>query len=201
MEQKHNHPRSMLVALCLIIISPFALIMAGSAYTILTTPRFSNRPVFAALDAAQQRWNDSRTEHYMLKVHMSNHDPGFWELTCSYRVEVRAERIVGTSANSCAFAPMSVTELFGWMRGYLRTFDGQCGPNGCKCDGPISMEALYDPQRGYPLRAAYRTLDGYGWQYEDKPWYQMLLGVQKSCMMMGWRAAKIYEVVVTPLAP
>lgn len=201
MERRGHGLRIALVVLCVLAISPLVVCVGLNVYQMFTTRSFSHQPALAAIDAAQRRWADSQTEHYQISVRMSGSGEEHWTDMCSYRAEVRGERLVGAGSSSCNFAPMTVSELFGWLRTNIQTFEGRCGPNGCACDGPIGLVAAYDPQRGYPLRASYRPQPQYAWLYQDKPWYAHLLGTRRACTMAAMRSMRIDSVAVTPLAP
>ncbi len=77
---------------------------------------------------------------------------------CRQVVEVDGDRVVKTLVNTCGVPP-DVMEVFDSIERAL--YHHQCGPNGCRCDGTVHLDVVYDPEYGYPVRV--RRFVGHDW--------------------------------------
>ena len=118
-----------------------------------------------SLSAARNRWASRPFTHYQLVF--ENHHP--WA-TCRYDVEVRDEQVVSavvTPSHLCDHLPGATTATITGMFDRLSAADGQCGPNGCACDGQIEVEAIYDERLGYPHSARTHLRQADWWHSHD----------------------------------
>jgi Family of unknown function (DUF6174) len=159
--------RRLLFIVGLVMAIACALALAGGAW-LLTSPA-------RELAAAQRRWAARPFSGYRLVV--DTHAFG----SCHYDVEVRGEQVVTIFRRSCLQPAPTVTDLFRAIEAGLGAQG--CGPNGCACDGPIGVEAIYDAQLGYPTQIAMRLKPEQRWRYPDY-WRRMFLG--GGCTLIGW---------------
>jgi hypothetical protein len=141
--------------------------------------------------AAKERWQARLLGHYRL---VTDHSGGMQP--CRQDVEVRDERVVAVFSNTCPRSAMTVANLFIEIERYLITIDGQCGPNGCACDGVIRVEAAYDAQLGYPLYMRVHINSDERWRYLEY-WTNQLWG--GGCALIGFVGPEIRVISVTPL--
>lgn len=139
--------------------------------------------VAAELLPPRQRWAARGFDHYRLSYRMTG------LIACQVVAEVRAEAVVtaDTTPSGGAFcAIMSVSGLF-------KRIDtlGQgplCGPNGCGCDGPLEVRAVYDTQLGYPLRVDQQLRPDERWRYFE---YWVHNSVGGGCTAVGFVGTRI----------
>jgi hypothetical protein len=172
--------------------------IAPVASAVLVIKPFSSKQSYEELDAAQAQWNSSGTRHYRFDVQLSHPDLDLMNDFCKYTVEVRDEAVTSVIENTCALPPMTVSGLFGWLQKNVTRFEGKCGPNGCMCDGPVGLDASFDPQRGYPVKASIAPMSRHAVQYRDI--WQRIGCKPLACTTVGWCCyPRIKDVVVTPL--
>ncbi|MFH7030109.1 MAG: hypothetical protein ACHBN1_33305 [Heteroscytonema crispum UTEX LB 1556] len=74
--------------------------------------------------------------------------------------------------------------------------DGKkCGPNGCACDGPIAVNAIYDAQFGYPRQLQTSLKPEKRWLYPDY-WKNTFTGI---CTLIGFIDQKITVSAFSPI--
>ncbi len=76
----------------------------------------------------------------------------------------------------------------------------QCGPNGCVCDGPIEVTAVYDPQYGYPQQITY-TLRQDLRSRDLAYWLAMLDGSLANCPQVTYIGQTISVISLVPIPP
>lgn len=168
------------------LISAVLLACAGLGVALgLGAPR-------SGLAAARARWAERGYGHYRLAT---AHTGGL--LACRQDAEIMGERVLRVLANSCPRAPMTVAGLFLEIERYNIAIGGQCGPNGCACDGPIAVEARFDPQLGAPTHIAVASQPQRRWQYLAY-WRGLLSG---GCTLVGFSGPTIEVLALTPLGP
>lgn len=109
------------------------------------------------LAAAKQKWVTQAVEHYRLSIN-------YFHLNCQQEVEIKDEKVIGVRKNTCSTIPVqTITDLFNQIKSKA---DGkECGPNGCACDGPLGVDAIYDDQFGYPRQVEIRLQPEKRWLY------------------------------------
>lgn len=142
------------------------------------------------LQSARSRWDARSFSRYHL---ITQHAGGL--ATCRQDVEIDRERVVVVFANTCGRSPITVASLFLDIERYNLTISGQCGPNGCACDGPIVVETRFDPALGYPTLFQVRSQSERRWQYLDF-WKRLLRG---GCTLVGFGGPSITVVALTPI--
>jgi len=142
------------------------------------------------LQRARSRWEARPFSRYRL---VTEHAGGL--ATCGQDVEIDRELVVAVFANTCAREPITVENVFLDIERYDLTIDGQCGPNGCACDGPIAVEARFDPALGYPTLFQVRSESERRWQYLEF-WKRLLIG---GCTPVGFGGPSITVVALTPM--
>jgi len=131
------------------------LVLVGIIVFVFIAPAWKHPPVTAqVLDAARARWKARPFDHYRLTV---QYDGGIVGMSCLKDAEIRDERIVTVTQSTCTngmYMPafFTIAELFAQMEYDIATYDGQCGPNGCACDGDYRLEAAFEPTLGYPQK-------------------------------------------------
>jgi hypothetical protein len=165
--------------------SLFAALLAGGLLW-LSLPKLAIIP-----PTPQARWARRTFTHYRLDYHISG------LVDCSVEADVEAE-VVSSSQTTplgggfCAI--MSVTGLFERID---KLAEGpRCGPNGCGCDGPITMEVVYDDSLGYPHLIERQVRPDLRWQYFEYWVHQM---VQGGCTAVGYLGTKIEVSAPIPL--
>ena len=186
--------------LIIIVLSVACYAVLPYAPSLTPRNRFSNQPTYRALGAARKQWAGSNITHYDLKAKLT--DTTLFPEYCSYSVEVRNEEVVQTLTNTCS-QPMPISHLFDWIQANLDKYDGQCGPNGCACDGPLGLDVTFEPQRGYPFQAAFHSMPQFASQYRSI--FEQTLsgwgapGFERMCTLMGGVYPQITEVTLTAL--
>jgi hypothetical protein len=94
------------------------------------------------LDTVRAKWEARTFTRYRLVIETTS------LRDCREDVEVKDEVVTTIFENSCG-ATRTITDLFNYVESTITS--RECGPNGCECDGVISVEAAYHPQLGYPL--------------------------------------------------
>jgi hypothetical protein len=162
-----------------------ALLIAGGVVW-LFLPRLGVNPL-----PPQSRWALRTFDEYRLAYHISG------LVDCRVEVEVQGEVPISsqtTPAGGAFCAVMSVTGLFK----RIDTLAGgpHCGPNGCGCDGPVTLAVVYDSQLGYPLLIERQLRPDLRWQYFED-WVHEL--VQGGCTAVGYIGTKIEVTSLTPV--
>ena len=89
----------------------------------------------------------------------------------------------------------TIGQLFAQIDHDRAIYEGQCGPNGCTCDGDYRLEAGFEPTLGYPqhfevqLRPAERAA----------PWPLRLFTRCTAIGAFGIGVAKTHVIALTPL--
>jgi len=137
------------------------------------------------LETARANWEARPFTRYRLII-----EPGsdFCLGCCGEDVEIENEVVTTVFEAHCG-ATRTITDLFNDIETTITR--RECGPNGCACDGIVSVEAVYHAQLGYPLRI--RTYFEKDWSTAPDP-FEMILG----CTFMGISLPEI-KVTLTPL--
>src|SRR5215213_2636329 len=123
--------------LCALFAIMAMLLLGSGALTLWQLPALELR-------AARGRWAASKLAHYQLDLRYGA--LGY----CRQSIEIKNERVVAVLENTCSEPVPTVDGLFDQIERTIRTSQGRCGPNGCDCDGTISVIAEYDSRMGYP---------------------------------------------------
>ena len=157
MEQhKHAH------FLCALFAIAAMLLFGGGALTLWQLPALELR-------AARGRWAALKLAHYRLDLQYGA--LGY----CHQSIEVKDERVVAVLENTCSEPAPTVSGLFDQIERTINTSQGRCGPNGCDCDGTISVIAEYDPRMGFPRTKGIALVPLARWRYPDY-WKRRLTG-------------------------
>ena len=155
------------------------------------------------LEAAKARWAASGITDYRITVEFQ-----YPYSSCKKDFEVRGSSISYKYKDTCRFGGAitpnrnndwpTIDVLFSRIEDSLK--NPQCGPNGCVCDGPIELGAVYDPERGYPqqitstLRQDLRSRD---LQY----WLAVLNGSLANCPPVNYIGQTIRITAFEALPP
>jgi hypothetical protein len=148
-------------------------------------------PQAQVLAASRGLWDRRAFSRYRL---VTEHTGGL--AVCRQEVEVLDERVVARFVNTCPRSPLTVGQLFLEIERYNLTIGGQCGPNGCACDGPIEVDVTYDRRLGYPRRIEVRSKPERRWLYLEY-WRRLVSG--GGCTLIGFSGPTIEVVALTPL--
>jgi len=170
--------------LCALFAIMAMLLLGGAALTLWQLPTLELR-------AARGRWAASKLAHYQLDLRYGA--LGY----CRQSIEVKDERIVAVLENSCSEPVPTVDGLFDQIERAINTSQGRCGPNGCDCDGTISVIAEYDPRMGYPRTKGIALEPLARWRYPDY-WKRRLAGGLCSSLDMGHEIITV--VALKPIA-
>jgi Family of unknown function (DUF6174) len=136
---------------------------------------------------AQKRWEKQAVFHYRLNINYSH-------INCQQQVEIKDEKVIGVRQNTCStILPQTVTQLFQQIE--LFADSKKCGPNGCVCDGPIGVNAIYDTQFGYPRQIEISLKPEKRWLY---PEYWKSAFTVRACTLVGFVDQKI-TVSISPI--
>lgn len=140
-------------------------------------------PVRVALQQARERWDQRPISHYRLQAEVSDLGSPFLG-PCQYDIEVRDEQVVQTYSSSCSMQPLVLSQVFGWTEGQVQRYDGQCGANGCECDGPVGIDVITDQTHGYVQRVTIRSRHDLTPQYRNwQRWFRT--GGATTCTLIG----------------
>jgi hypothetical protein len=142
------------------------------------------------LSAARSRWATRPFSHYRLDLEYGS--LGY----CRQSVEIEDEQVVTVFQNTCAEPAPTVNELFDRIERDLGSLSGNCGPNGCACDGTIVVSATYDAQLGYPHSKRVDIDSAARWRFLDY-WQRRLAG--KLCTSWNMGREVITVVALTPM--
>jgi hypothetical protein len=155
------------------------------------------------LETAKARWAATGISDYRIVVEFQRP-----YLTCQQDFEVRGTDIGYKHKDTCNMGGAitgnrntnwpTVANLFDRIEDGQKT--QQCGPNGCICDGPIVMEVVYDPERGYPQEINYtlrQDLRSRDLQY----WLAMLNGSLAQCPQVTYIGETIRVTSLEALPP
>ena len=106
------------------------------------------------LEQAMNQWNQEGPEKYRLTLSIG----GRWG-QCRQRLRIEEGSSVTIVEEGCTApfgtqmyrylgSPMTVIDLFDYVKTVIST--RSCGPNGCRCDGALTLELAYDEHLGYP---------------------------------------------------
>lgn len=111
-------------------------------------------------EAARERWAARPFDAYRLVVEIHS------GMDCIIDNQVEGEQAIYGTGNppGCAHFRFSVSDLFALIDAFKH---GQCGPNGCGCDGPIGIEVQYDETLGYPTQIEILLQPERRWQYPE----------------------------------
>lgn len=134
------------------------------------------------LVAAKKKWDAQNVKHYRLTLNYSQHD-------CQQEVEIKDQKVIAVKhkQNTCStIPPQTVANLFTQIESAAN--GKECGPNGCACDGPVRIDAIYDAKYGYPNQLDFRLKPEQRWLYSDY-WRTQFLG--EYCTLIGFVGKKI----------
>jgi hypothetical protein len=177
-----QHKRAHL--LCALFAIVAMLVLGGGALTLWQLPRLELR-------AARERWAASRLAHYRLDLRYG--ELGY----CRQSIEVKNERVVAIAENTCSEPAPTVSGLFDQIEHAIDISQGRCGPNGCDCDGTLSVIAEYDPRLGYPRTKGIALEPLARWRYPDY-WKRRLAG--RLCSSLEFGREVITIVALKPIA-
>ncbi len=177
-----QHKRAHL--LCTLFAITAMLLLGGAALTLWQLPALELR-------AARGRWAALHLSHYRLDLRYGA--LGY----CRQSVEVQDARVVAVLENTCLEPAPTVDDLFDQIEHAITTSQGHCGPNGCDCDGTISVLAEYDPQMGYPRTKGIALEPLARWRYPDY-WKRRLAG--SLCSSLDLSHEIITIVALKPIA-
>ncbi|BAY24153.1 hypothetical protein NIES2100_39460 [Calothrix sp. NIES-2100] len=147
---------------------------------------FANRTLFSKtstheLAAAKKKWTAQNITHYRLTLNYSTFN------NCQQEVEIKDDKVIAVKQNSCSTIPLqTITQFFTEIESAAN--GEKCGPNGCACDGPMRIDANYDPKYGYPNQLDFKLKPEQRWQYIDY-WKNQLSGGY--CTLIGFVGNKI----------
>jgi hypothetical protein len=170
--------------LCALFAITAMLLLGGGALTLWQLPALELR-------AARGRWAALKLAHYRLDLRYGA--LGY----CRQSVEVKDERVVAVLENTCSEPAPTVNGLFDQIERTINTSQGRCGPNGCDCDGTISVIAEYDPRMGYPRTKGIALEPLARWRYPDY-WKRRLAG--RLCSSLELSREIITVVAFKPIA-
>jgi hypothetical protein len=157
--------------LCALFAIMAMLLLGGGALTLWQLPALELR-------AARERWAASKLAHYQLDLRYGA--LGY----CRQSIEVRADRVVAVLENTCTEPAPTVDGLFDQIERTIHTSYGRCGPNGCDCDGTISVIAEYDSRMGYPRTKGIALEPLARWRFPDY-WKRRLAGRLCTSLELG----------------
>ncbi|WP_066424138.1 DUF6174 domain-containing protein [Anabaena sp. 4-3] len=138
------------------------------------------------LAQAKKNWTTQAVNHYRLKINYTAPD------NCQQELEIKNEKVIAISQNTCTNTPpLTVTKLFQEIA--TLTDSQQCGPNGCACDGTMSVHATYDNKFGYPSQLEISLAPEKRWLYLNP------LHSGKNCTLIGFVGKKISVSAFTPI--
>ena len=164
-----QHKRAHL--LCALFAISAMLLLGGGALTLWQLPALELR-------AARARWTASKLAHYRIDLRYG--ELGY----CRQSIEVKDERIVAVLENTCSEPAPTVDGLFDQIERTIKISQGRCGPNGCDCDGTLSVIAEYDARLGYPRTKGIALEPLARWRYPDY-WKRRLAGRLCSSLDLG----------------
>ena len=152
----------------------------------------------AELERAKGAWEDRPFSRYRLSIEdpdgsLPHGDRVGIPIDCRQVVEVDGDRVVKTLVNTCGVPP-DVMEVFDIIERTI--YHHQCGPNGCRCDGTVHLDVVYDPEYGYPVRV--RRFITHDWTTIQWPPIA-IVSMGGLCTMMGFGDISGVSVSVTPL--
>lgn len=146
---------------------------------------FTNRALLINLStheltAAKKKWQAQNIQHYQATLNYSSHN-------CQQEVEIKDDKIIAVKKNTCQTIPLhTITNLFTEIESAAN--GEKCGPNGCACDGPVRIDANYDPKYGYPIQLVFKLKPEQRWQYFDY-WKNQFSGGY--CTLVGFVGHKV----------
>jgi hypothetical protein len=140
------------------------------------------------LTAAKKKWDTENVKHYRLTLNYSSHD-------CQQEVEIKDEKVIAVKQSTCpTIPPQTVAQLFNQIETAAK--GEECGPNGCACDGPMRIDAIYDAKYGYPTQLDFKLKPDQRWLYFGY-WRSQILG--EYCTLIGFTGRKITVSGFTPI--
>lgn len=163
-------------------------ILLTSGIAVFANYTFFGNTSIKQITAAKKKWDAQNVTHYRLTLNYSHHD-------CQQEVEIKEQKVIAVKQNTCStILPQSITDLFSQIESAV---DGEeCGPNGCACDGPVRIDAIYDAKYGYPNQLEFRLKSEQRWLYFDY-WRNQFLG--EYCTLIGFVNRKITVSAFTPI--
>ncbi len=149
-------PKFKLTRKRLLLIILLVVVVGGLAYFYFSSP-------LTRMNAARAQWDSTGIHDYRI---VAKYEIPFFD--CQQDLEVRDEEITyryedGCGGGNAPFDALIVSNLF--KRIEANATNPACGANGCACDGPIGIDVIYDPERGYPQQLIYRTMPELRWHY------------------------------------
>lgn len=163
-------------------------ILLTSGIAIFTNYTLFSNTSIKQLTAAKKKWEAQNVTHYRLTLNYSQHN-------CQQEVEIKEQKVIAVKQNTCStIPPQTVTDLFTQIESASNR--EECGPNGCACDGPVRIDAIYDAKYGYPNQLEFRLKPEQRWLYFDY-WRTQFLG--EYCTLIGLAGKKITVRGFTPI--
>jgi len=129
-------------------------------------------------------WADQGITNYRIEIHMA------YTRYCSLELVVSSNVIRQVIKDDCYYSNFgTVDSLFSIMQNMVD--EKRCGSNGCGCDGPFHIDAVYDEQYGFPKAGRAMIHPQQRWRYGTQTFCTMLL-----TLGIGW---DVYS--FTPLTP
>lgn len=142
----------------------------------------------------RQLWNAQKITKYKLKI-------GFILYDCVQEVIIESNHTPQIIKDCLDSRLMTISQLFNQIETVLGMH--ACGPNGCDCDGPYIIEAVYDEKYHFPKSGKPTYASQESWRYQKTNILRLpnLLGDRKYCTMLsGLPWSESWEVVsFTPM--
>jgi len=148
------------------------------------------------LQEALARWGQQGLSAYQLTVEIG----GRWgECLARFEIQQSTPTVIedgcatpfGAQMYRYVGSPMTVNDLFDYIKTGIGT--RECGPNGCRCDGVMTVDPTYDEDMGHPVSIV-TTLKR---DWTSIPWPLSLESAQ-GCTFIGIILPEIVRVQVDP---
>jgi hypothetical protein len=145
----------------------------------------------AEMNKSLDAWHENAPAHYTLTLERQSdaHSP------CQQTFDISENAVVVLVEDTCgdvwAHEPLTVDALFDRVRHDLRT--KTCGPNGCVCDGVVTLQVIYHETWGYPVSLTTDLQPSHRWLYPED-WITFKAG----CTSEVWSSETITVLEVVP---
>jgi len=140
---------------------------------------------------ARDQWEQRPFNRYQMVI---NVNPALCRSEYIVTDEIISQIITLTpTPTGCINLTYTISDLFQMINDFQ---PGQCGPNGCACDGAVIMAANYDSGLGYPVRIKTFLDLSHRWHYPGY-WISLLFG--SACSQVGYIGTTIEVISLTPL--
>jgi Family of unknown function (DUF6174) len=155
------------------------------------------RSKLSELEQAKARWETRPFSSYRLLIQLQPHGGS----ACETAFEVNEPAQTKTLSDTCSAlydsyllkslgSRTSVPGLFDYIAAEIGRM-GECGPNGCACDGGRTIDVVYDTDFGYPKRVEERL------EWFEKAWPTK--EPAQPCSAMGPSLPSPFTVSVNPI--